>query len=109
MTGSPSRPWWRDAVVYQIYPRSFQDSDGDGVGDLRGIKKRLDHVVDLGVDAFWLSPIYLSPLADFGYDVSDHTAVDPQLGKLADFDELVSEAHGRGLRVLMDLIPNHTS
>ncbi len=101
--------WWRDAVVYQIYPRSFQDSDGDGVGDLRGITQRLDHLVYLGVDAFWLSPIYPSPLADFGYDVSDYTGVDPQLGTLADFDMLVSEAHDRGLRVLLDLIPCHTS
>jgi alpha-glucosidase len=101
--------WWRDAVVYQIYPRSFQDSDGDGVGDLRGITERLDYLSWLGVDAFWLSPIYPSPLADFGYDVSDYTAVDPQLGTLADFDDLVAGAHERGLRVLLDLIPCHTS
>ena len=101
--------WWRDAVVYQIYPRSFQDSDGDGVGDVRGITTRLDHLVNLGVDALWLSPIYPSPLADFGYDVSDYTAVDPRLGTMDDFDELVSEAHERGLRLLMDLIPCHTS
>jgi alpha-glucosidase len=103
------RLWWSDAVVYQIYPRSFQDSDGDGVGDLPGVRRRLDHLVDLGVDAFWLSPIYPSPLADFGYDVSDYTDVDPQFGTLADFDELLAEAHERGLRVLLDLIPNHTS
>jgi alpha-glucosidase len=101
--------WWEQAVVYQIYPRSFQDSDGDGVGDLRGIIQRLDHLVWLGVDAFWLSPIYPSPLADFGYDVSDYTAVDPQLGSLEDFDELIAAAHERGLRVLLDLIPCHTS
>jgi alpha-glucosidase len=101
--------WWRDAVVYQIYPRSFQDSDGDGVGDLRGITERLDHLAYLGVDALWLSPIYPSPLADFGYDVSDYTAVDPRLGTMDDYDELVSEAHERGLRLLMDLIPCHTS
>jgi len=101
--------WWRDAVVYQIYPRSFQDSDGDGVGDLRGITDRLDHVAWLGVDALWLSPIYPSPLADFGYDVSDYTAVDPQLGSLEDFDELVEAARERGLRVLLDLILCHTS
>jgi alpha-glucosidase len=101
--------WWRDAVVYQIYPRSFQDSDGDGVGDLRGIPQRLDHIASLGVDALWLSPIYPSPLADFGYDVSDYTAVDPQLGSLEDFDELVEAARGRGLRVLVDLILCHTS
>jgi alpha-glucosidase len=101
--------WWENAVVYQIYPRSFQDSDGDGVGDLRGIAQRLDHLVWLGVDAFWLSPIYPSPLADFGYDVSDYTDVDPQFGTLADFDALVAAAHERGLRVLLDLIPCHTS
>jgi alpha-glucosidase len=101
--------WWRDAVIYQIYPRSFQDSDGDGVGDLRGIASRLDHLVQLGVDALWLSPIYPSPLADFGYDVSDYTAVDPAFGTSADFDRLVEEARARGLRVLMDLVPCHTS
>jgi alpha-glucosidase len=101
--------WWRDAVVYQIYPRSFQDSDGDGIGDLRGIARRLDHLAWLGVDALWLSPIYPSPLADFGYDVSSYTDVDPQLGTLADFDALVAGAHERRLRVLLDLIPCHTS
>jgi alpha-glucosidase len=93
--------WWENAVVYQIYPRSFQDSDGDGVGDLRGITSRLDHLAWLGVDALWLSPIYPSPLADFGYDVCDYTDVDRQLGTLDDFD--------RNLRVLLDLIPSHTS
>jgi alpha-glucosidase len=101
--------WWRDAVVYQIYPRSFQDSDGDGVGDLRGIAQRLDYLAWLGVDSFWISPFYPSPLADFGYDISDYTSVDPQLGSLEDFDELVAAAHERGLRVLLDLIPSHTS
>ena len=101
--------WWRDAVVYQIYPRSFQDSDGDGVGDLPGITARLDYLVELGVDALWLSPIYASPLADFGYDVSDYTAVDPVFGTLEDFDRLVEEAHRRDVKVLMDLVPCHTS
>ena len=101
--------WWQDAVVYQIYPRSFQDSDGDGVGDLLGITQRLDHLSYLGVDALWLSPIYPSPLADFGYDVSDYTAVDRQLGTLDDLDALVAAAHGQGLRVLLDLVPSHTS
>ncbi len=101
--------WWRDAVVYQVYPRSFQDSDGDGVGDLAGIERRLDHLTWLGADALWLSPIYPSPLADFGYDVSDHTAVDPVFGTLADFDRLLAAAHERGLRVLLDLVASHTS
>jgi alpha-glucosidase len=101
--------WWQQAVVYQIYPRSFEDSDGDGIGDLRGIAQRLDHLVYLGVDAFWLSPIYPSPLADFGYDVSDYTDVDPVFGSLDDLDTLVAEAHARGLRVLLDLVPSHTS
>jgi alpha-glucosidase len=101
--------WWQDAVVYQIYPRSFQDSDGDGVGDLRGVIARLDHLSDLGVDALWLSPIYPSPLADFGYDVSDFTSVDPVFGTLADLDELIAAAHARELRVLLDLVPCHTS
>ena len=101
--------WWRDAVVYQIYPRSFQDSDGDGIGDLAGITQRLDHLTSLGVDALWLSPIYPSPLADFGYDVADYENVDPQLGTLEDFDRLVTAAHERGLKVLLDLVPCHTS
>ena len=96
--------WWENAVVYQIYPRSFQDSDGDGIGDLRGIASRLDHLEWLGVDAIWLAPIYASPLADFGYDVSDHTAVAPEYGTLADFDALLADAHGRGIRVALDLV-----
>jgi alpha-glucosidase len=100
---------WEDAVVYQIYPRSFQDSNGDGIGDLEGIRSRLDHLVDLGVDAFWLSPIYPSPDADWGYDISDHTAIHPDFGTLADFDALVDDAHARGLGVVLDLVPNHTS
>ncbi len=104
-----SEAWWRQAVVYQVYPRSFQDGDGDGVGDLRGVLERLDHVAALGADALWLSPIYPSPLADFGYDVSDFTAVDPVFGTLGDFDVLVAAAHERGLRVLLDLVPCHTS
>ena len=101
--------WWQDAVVYQVYPRSFQDSDGDGVGDLRGIEQRLDHVAALGADAVWLSPVYPSPLADFGYDVADCCAIDPAYGTLDDFDALLEAAHDRGLRLLMDLVPCHTS
>jgi glycosidase len=102
-------PWWQNAVVYQIYPRSFQDSDGDGVGDLAGIERRLDHLTWLGVDALWLSPIYPSPLADMGYDVSDYEAVDPVYGDLGAFDRLLGAAHDRGLKLLMDLVPCHTS
>jgi len=101
--------WWRDAVVYQVYPRSFQDSDGDGVGDLRGIAQRLEHLAYLGVDALWLSPIYPSPLADFGYDVSDYTGVDPRFGTLSDLDVLVAKAHRLDLRLLLDFVPCHTS
>ncbi|MEU8132873.1 glycoside hydrolase family 13 protein [Streptodolium elevatio] len=101
--------WWRDAVFYQVYPRSFADSDGDGVGDLPGIVERLPHLRDLGVDAVWLSPFYPSPMADAGYDVADPRGVDPVFGTLADFDRLVERAHGLGLRVVIDIVPNHTS
>jgi alpha-glucosidase len=102
-------PWWRDAVVYQIYPRSFADSNGDGIGDLDGIRSRLDVVRDLGVDAIWMSPVCRSPMRDNGYDVSDYRDIDPLFGDLASFDRLVAEAHDRDLRVLMDWVPNHTS
>ena len=101
--------WWHTTSIYQIYPRSFQDSDGDGIGDLRGILRRLDHVVDLGVGTIWLSPIFRSPMVDFGYDVSDYAEVDPLFGTLADFDELLEALHARGLKLLLDLVPNHTS
>jgi hypothetical protein len=101
--------WWRDGVVYQIYPRSFMDSNGDGVGDLEGIRQRLDHLSWLGVDAIWISPCFPSPMADFGYDVSDYCDIDPRFGTLADFDRLLADAHERGLRILLDLVPNHSS
>ncbi|HZT91322.1 MAG TPA: alpha-amylase family glycosyl hydrolase [Gaiellaceae bacterium] len=102
-------PWWRDAVFYEIYVRSFADSDGDGVGDLPGVRGRLPYLGSLGVDALWLTPFYPSPGVDQGYDVSDYCAVDPQFGTLADFDALVADAHALGLRIVVDLVPNHTS
>jgi alpha-glucosidase len=102
-------PWWRDAVIYQLYVRSFADSDGDGLGDLAGARRHLRHIADLGVDAIWFNPFYPSPQADAGYDVSDHRDIDPRFGTLHDFDELLQEAHALGLRVLVDLVPNHTS
>ena len=102
-------PWWKHALIYEIYPRSFQDSNGDGVGDLNGITQRLDYLKDLGVDAIWLSPIYPSPQVDFGYDVSNYEAIDPQYGTMADFDRLVAEAKKRNLRIIMDMVMNHTS
>ncbi len=101
--------WWRDAVIYQVYPRSWADSNGDGVGDLPGITARLKHLTDLGVDALWLSPFYTSPQRDAGYDVSDYRDVDPLFGSLSDFDALLARAHEVGLRVVVDLVPNHTS
>ncbi len=102
-------PWWQGAVIYQIYPRSFADGDGDGVGDLDGIVRRLGHLARLGVDAVWLSPFYPSPMVDFGYDVADYTGVDPLFGDLASFDRLVGEAHALGIRVVIDWVPNHSS
>ncbi|KII13659.1 alpha-amylase family glycosyl hydrolase [Phaeobacter sp. S60] len=101
--------WWRGAVIYQIYPRSYQDSNGDGIGDLRGITQRLPHIASLGVDAIWISPFFTSPMKDFGYDVSDYCDVDPMFGSLSDFDQLVAAAHRLGLRVMIDLVLSHTS
>ena len=107
--GATPNPWWANAVVYQIYPRSFQDSNGDGVGDLKGITSRLDYLADLGVDVVWLSPVYKSPQDDNGYDISDYQDIDPLFGTLEDMDELLAEAHRRGLKVVVDLVVNHTS
>src|SRR3954449_2240076 len=100
--------WWQRGAVYQIYPRSFADGNGDGVGDLRGITAHLDHLSALGVEAVWLSPIFTSPMADFGYDVSDYCGIDPIFGTLEDFDELVAAAHARGIKVVLDWVPNHS-
>jgi alpha-glucosidase len=101
--------WWQSGVIYQVYPRSFQDSGGDGVGDLEGIRRRLPYLATLGVDAIWLSPIFVSPMADFGYDIADYEAIDPLFGTMADFDRLLFEAHCQGLKLLLDFVPNHTS
>ena len=101
--------WWRHGIFYQIYPRSFQDSNADGVGDIAGIMRRLPYLLDLGVDAVWLSPIFPSPMVDFGYDICDYTGVDPLFGTMEDFDALIDAAHGSGLKVILDLVPNHTS
>ncbi len=101
--------WWQRGIIYQIYPRSFQDSDGDGVGDLEGIRRRLDYLSWLGIDAVWVSPIFPSPMADFGYDVSDYCDIHPLFGSLADFDRLVDEVHRRGMKLILDFVPNHTS
>ncbi len=107
--GHPRTPWWRGGTIYHVYPRSFQDASGDGVGDLAGARERLPYLAWLGVDALWLSPFYVSPMADFGYDVADHCDVDPRFGTLDDFDALVAEARRLGLRVVLDYVPNHTS
>ncbi|TCS62222.1 alpha-glucosidase [Varunaivibrio sulfuroxidans] len=101
--------WWRGAVIYQIYPRSFQDTNADGVGDLKGIARRMDYIAELGADAIWISPFFRSPMKDFGYDVSDYNAVDPLFGALEDFDEMIAAAHARGVRVMIDLVISHTS
>src|SRR5215813_4955764 len=106
--GAPAK-WWQNAVIYEIYPRSFQDSNGDGIGDLNGITQRLDYLQGLGVDAIWIAPMFPSPQVDFGYDISDYENIDPQYGTLADFDHLLSEARKRNIRVILDMVLNHTS
>ena len=106
---SADATWWRSGIFYQIYPRSFQDSDGDGIGDITGIIHRLPYLLALGVDAIWLSPIFPSPMADFGYDISDYTGIDPLFGTMEDFDALAKAAHDAGLKIILDLVPNHTS
>ena len=108
-TLSPDKDWWRGAVIYQIYPRSYQDSNGDGIGDLKGITARLPHIAALGADAIWISPFFTSPMKDFGYDVSDYTDVDPMFGSLADFDAMIAEAHRLDIKVMIDLVISHTS
>ena len=108
-TGTPAAPWWRDAVIYQVYIRSFADGDGDGMGDIAGIRSRLPYLRDLGVDAIWINPWYVSPQADAGYDVADFRDIDPVFGTLADAEALIAEAHAAGIRVITDIVPNHTS
>lgn len=103
------QPWWQTGIIYQVYPRSFQDSNGDGIGDLKGIQHRLDYLQWLGIDAIWLSPVFPSPMADFGYDVSNYTDIHPIFGNLADLEELLDAVHERGMKLLLDLVPNHTS
>ncbi|MFD7034069.1 alpha-amylase family glycosyl hydrolase, partial [Streptomyces sp. NPDC059917] len=109
-TATGTQPgWWREAVIYQVYPRSFADSNGDGMGDLEGVRTRLPYLKELGVDAVWLSPFYASPQADAGYDVADYRAIDPMFGSLHDADAVIREAHALGLRIIVDLVPNHCS
>lgn len=101
--------WWKEAVVYQVYPRSFMDANGDGIGDLQGVTSRLDYLQELGINVIWLSPVYQSPNVDNGYDISDYQAIQPEFGTMADFDELLKQAHRRGIRIVMDLVVNHSS
>src|SRR5215207_5867497 len=109
MSADADQPWWKSAVVYQIYPRSFADSDGDGIGDLGGIISRLDYLTTLGVDVLWLSPVYPSPQHDNGYDISDYFDVEPVFGSLQQFDQLLALVHDRGMKLIMDVVVNHTS
>src|SRR5690348_555771 len=109
LTASPASTWWKHAVLYEIYPRSFQDSNGDGIGDLNGITSRMDYLQGLGVDAIWIAPMYPSPQVDFGYDISNYEMVDPQYGTLTDMDRLIAEGKKHNVRVLLDMVLNHTS
>ncbi|HWJ25072.1 MAG TPA: alpha-amylase family glycosyl hydrolase, partial [Flavisolibacter sp.] len=109
MTQKSKLLWWQTGVIYQIYPRSFQDSNNDGIGDLKGIIHRLDYLKWLGVSAIWISPIYPSPMADYGYDISNYTDIHPMFGTMQEFDELLKEVHARGMKMILDLVPNHTS
>ena len=104
-----NKEWWKEAIVYQIYPRSFSDSNGDGIGDIPGIISKLDYISSLGVNVIWLSPVYASPNEDNGYDISDYYSIHPDFGTMADFDSLVAEADKRGIKIIMDLVINHTS
>ncbi|MCA9911072.1 MAG: alpha-amylase, partial [Anaerolineae bacterium] len=106
---STQLPWWKSGIIYQVYPRSFKDSNGDGIGDLQGIISKLDYLAWLGIDVIWISPIYPSPMADFGYDVSDYVDINPIFGSLEDFDALIAETSIRQIKVVLDLVPNHTS
>ena len=101
--------WWKESIVYQIYPRSFKDSNGDGIGDFQGIIRRLDYIRDLGCNAIWMNPCFASPFGDAGYDVADYCDVDPRLGSLDDFDDMIAAAHARGIKVIVDIVPNHSS
>ena len=109
MSNKRHTEWWKKSVVYQVYPKSFQDSNGDGHGDLNGIRQRLPYLKELGIDVIWLNPIYASPQVDNGYDISDYTAIEPTLGTMEDFDALLAEAHEMGLKIILDLVVNHTS
>ena len=108
-SGDGTTHWWQRAIIYQIYPRSYQDTDGDGIGDLEGVRRRLDHLAMLGIDTIWLSPIFPSPMADFGYDVADYGDIDGRFGTMADFDRLIADVHARGMRLILDFVPNHSS
>ena len=109
MKAESDRTWWKESVVYQIYPRSFKDSNGDGIGDLNGITEKLDYLKELGIDVIWLSPVYQSPNDDNGYDISDYQSIMEEFGTMEDFDEMLAAAHDRGIKIVMDLVVNHTS